>query len=146
MSNDQLSESAAGVLSSPERTPISLIDDDAEQRRQLQLLLLGYDYDVRAYADAEALLGDTRSRPVSCLVSDKHTLGSDGINILRRLRADGWKGQALLITASREAHVARRAVREGFYSVLFTPLADRVILEAVRKAVHSSLDQREDLP
>ena len=146
MSNDQLSESVAGVLSSPKRTPILLIDDDAEQRRQLQLFLLGYDYDVRAYADAEALLRDTRSRPVTCLVSDMHTLGCDGITVLRRLRADGWKGQALLITASREADVARRALQEGFYSVLFRPLTDRVILESVKKAVHSTIDQREDLP
>ncbi|MCY7280553.1 MAG: response regulator [Sphingomonas bacterium] len=134
-----------GAPPSPTRISISLVDDDAALRRRLQLLLCGSDYDVRAYANAEALLADPRSQTVACLVSDMHMPGVDGFTLLHRLRAGGWMGPAILITSSREEALAVRALSEGFRSVVFKPIAERIILEAVRKAVSLTLDQREDV-
>ena len=132
-----------GAPPTPTRISISLVDDDVELRRQLQLLLCGSDYDVRAYANAQALLADPRSQTVACLISNMHMPAIDGFTLLRRLRAGGWMGPAILITASREAELAARALSEGFHAVLSKPIADRVILEAVRKAVGVTLDQRK---
>lgn len=117
------------------RIPISLVDDDVELRRELQLLLRASTYDVRAYATAEALLADPRSQTVACLISDMHMPEIDGFTLLRRIRAGGWTGPAILMTSSRESSLAARALQEGFHAVLVKPLVDRVVLAAVRSAL-----------
>lgn len=144
MTNDSLSVSSDASPSPLSRIPISLVDDDVELRHQLLLLLRGNDYDVRAYANAEALLADPRSQTVACLISDMHMPGIDGFTLLRRLRAGGWTGPAILITSSGEDDIAARGLSEGFHAVLIKPLADRVILEAVRTAVSPTLKQQRD--
>lgn len=138
MLNHQLHGSAQATPSSPPRTPISLVDDDAELRRTLQLLLRASDYDVRAFATADALLADPRSRTTACLISDMHMPEIDGFTLLQRLRAGGWTGPAILITSSGDSGLAARASSEGFHAVLVKPLADRVVIEAVRSAVNST--------
>lgn len=140
MPNHPVPQSA---LSSPTRIPISLVDDDVELRRALQLLLRASHYDVRAYATAEALLADPRSQTIACLISDMQMPGIDGFALLRRIRAGGWTGPAILMTSSREADLAARASREGFHAVLVKPLADRVVLEAVSTALNLNLSDQQ---
>lgn len=118
-----------------ERIPISLVDDDMVLRRRLQLLLRASDYEVRAYSTAEALLVDPASQASACLISDLHMSQMDGFTLLRRLRAGGWPGPAILITSSREADLHALAAREGFHAVLVKPLTDRAVIEAVSSAV-----------
>jgi FixJ family two-component response regulator len=118
-----------------ERIPISLVDDDMVLRRRLQLLLRASDYEVRAYSTAEALLADPASQASACLVSDLHMSEMDGFTLLRRLRADGWPGPAILITSSRDPDLYAQAASEGFHAVLVKPLADRAVIEAVSSAV-----------
>jgi FixJ family two-component response regulator len=117
------------------RTPISLVDDDVALRRRLQLLLRASHYEVRAYATAETLLADPASRTCACLISDLHMPEIDGFTLLRRLRAGGWSKPAILITSSQDADLSKRAADEGFHAVLIKPLADRLVLDAVRGAV-----------
>jgi FixJ family two-component response regulator len=118
-----------------ERISVSLVVDDMLLRRSLQLLLRSCNYEVRAYATAEALLADSGSRASACLVTDLGMPGMDGITLLRRLRAGGWDGPAILITSSTAPDLASRAADEGFHAVLVKPLVDRIVLEAVRSAI-----------
>lgn len=123
------------ALRTNERIPISLVDDDTALRRRLQLLLRASSYDVRAYSTPETLLSDPVSRTSACLISDLNMPGMDGFTLLRSLRAGGWSGPAILITSSQDADLPAKASAEGFHSVLIKPLADRLVLEAVRSAV-----------
>lgn len=127
--------SAHAALRTNDRIPISLVDDDTALRRRLQLLLRASNYDVRAYSTPETLLADPGSRTSACLMSDLYMPGMDGFALLRNLRTGGWSGPAILITSSKDANVPAKASAEGFHAVLFKPLADRLVLEAVRSAV-----------
>lgn len=127
--------SAKAASQMNERISIALVDDDMVLRRRLQLLLRASDYDVRAYSTAETLLADPGSRASACLISDLHMPGMDGFTLLRRLRSGGWLGPAILITSSDDANLPAKATREGFHAVLLKPLADRIVLDAVRGAV-----------
>ena len=127
--------SAHAVPASNERTAISLVDYDMVLRRSLQLLLRASRYEVRAYSTAEALLADPVSRTSACLISDLHMPEMDGFTLLRRLREGRWAEPAILITSTQDADLARRAADEGFHAVLIKPLADRLVLAAVRAAV-----------
>jgi FixJ family two-component response regulator len=117
------------------RIPISLVDRDSALRRKLQLLLRASNYDVRAYSTPETLLADPGSRTSACLMSDLYMPGMDAFALLRSLRAGGWSGPAILITASHDADILAKASTEGFHAVLTKPLADRMVLEAVQSAL-----------
>lgn len=139
MIHDRLSIAAQADPALPARIPISLVDDDVDLRRALQLLLRAADYDVRAYASAGAMLADARSHAIACLVTDLTMADMDGVTLLRRLRLAGWGGPAILITASRDAGLSERAAAAGFHTVLSKPLADRIVLETVRSVVSPNL-------
>lgn len=136
MTNQDMPQPAGPALQIGERTSIALVDDDRVLRRRLQLLLRASDYDVRAYSTAQTLLADPGSRASACLISDQHMPKMDGFTLLRRLRAGGWSGPAILITSSQDADLPEKAASEGFHAVLIKPLADRVVLDAVRGAVN----------
>ncbi len=119
-----------------EQVSIALVDDDMVLRRRLQLLLRASDYDVRAYSTAETLMADPATQAIACLISDLHMPGMDGFTLLRRLRSGGWLGPAILITSSQDTDLPAKATRDGFHAVLIKPLADRVVLDAVRGAVN----------
>lgn len=135
MIHDRISTAGQADPALPARIPISLVDDDVDLRRALQLLLRAANYDVRAYARAGAMLADARSHSIACLVADLTMPDMDGFTLLRRLRLAGWSGPAILITASLEAGLPERAAGAGFQTVLRKPLADRIMLAAVSSAV-----------
>lgn len=135
MTINDMSMPASPAPQTSERASIALVDDDRVQRRRLQLLLRASDYDVRAYSTAETLLADPGSRASGCLISDLQMPEMDGFTLLRRLRSGGWFGPAILITSSHDADLPAKATSEGFHAVLIKPLADRVVLDAVRGAV-----------
>lgn len=136
MTINDMSMPAGPAPQTSERTSIALVDDDRVLRRRLQLLLRASDYDVRAYSTAETLLADPGSRASACLISDLQMPEMDGFTLLRRLRSGGWLGPAILITSSQDTDLPAKATREGFHAVLIKPLADRVVLDAVRGAVN----------
>lgn len=136
---------AQTVPQTTERIPISLVDDDMVLRRKLQLLLQASNYDVRAYSTPEKLLADSGSRHATCLISDLNMPGMDGFTLLRSLRTGGWRGPAILITASQDSKLPTKAIAEGFHAVLIKPLADRLVLNAVHSAVCLSNSKRSEL-
>ena len=127
--------SAQAALQVAERIPIALVDDDPALRRELQLLLRASNYEVRAYSTPATLLADPGSRASACLISDQNMPGMDGFTLLRTLRAGGWSGPAILISSSQDSDLPARAASEGFHATLIKPLADRLVLEAVRSAM-----------
>lgn len=108
-----------------------LIEDDAAVRRGLQLLLQGQGYQVHSFANAAAALADRASWAATHVVIDFAMPHCDGIEALRALRADGWRGVAVLITAFFSNALRGRAMAEGFVAVLPKPFRDDVLLDAL---------------
>lgn len=119
-----------------DRSRIVLVDDDPGVRRSIQFLLQANGYDVRSYASASALLADPATRTAACFVTDYRMTEMDGLTLLRALRADGWRGPAILVTAYHSPDLAKRALAEGFSSVIEKPLREHVLLDAVARLVH----------
>ena len=118
-----------------ERPRILLSEDDPAVRRSIQLLLVSRGYDVRAYTSASALLSDPLAHSAIGLVADYRMPDVDGITMLQRLRAGGWRGAALLITGFSAGDLARRATDEGFNAVLEKPLKDQELLNKLATAL-----------
>jgi FixJ family two-component response regulator len=119
-----------------ERRKVLLVEDDAGVRRSLQLLLQGRGFDVRAYAAGTSLLADPTAEHAACFVADYLMPGLDGLAVLRSLRARGWPGPAILITAYHSPDLAERAIAVGYDAVVEKPLREHALADMVLQLIH----------
>jgi FixJ family two-component response regulator len=108
-----------------------LVDDDDAIRRALQLLFLGHGYRVRSFASAAAALADPLIEEAEYLVADFLLSESDGVALLRELRARGWEGRAVLVTAYPSGAVQRAAKASGYAAVLEKPIRQHELLASL---------------
>ena len=113
---------------------IILVNDDQALRRSLQLLLRGHGYRVRAYADARSLVDDPEALSALLLVADYRMPQSNGFDVLRALRKEGWAGSAVLITGFGSPQLIEDAKSEGFDAILDKPVRPNLLLGAAHDA------------
>jgi len=119
--------------SQEKRARVLLLEDDAGVRRSMHLMLNGAGYDVRSYSAAGALLADPAVGDAELLIADFRLVDGDGVNVLRMLRAQGWGGRSILITAFPSPALRVAAVEAGFDMVLDKPVPQHDLLGALRK-------------
>lgn len=120
----------------PVRPRLLLVEDDPGVRRSLQLLLRSRGFNVRAYASGAALIADLDAQSDAvALVADFLMPQIDGVALLLALRAAGWTGPALLITAFATQEVEVRARAAGFALVIEKPLVENAVGEAVERMI-----------
>ncbi|WP_278393012.1 response regulator transcription factor [Sphingobium yanoikuyae] len=117
----------------PERPRVLLVEDDSAVRRSIQLILQARGYDVRAFSSGALALADPSALEAACLVTDYRMAGMSGLDLLRGLRAVGWRRPAILITAHRSDYIEDS---EGalFDEILEKPLLDRRLCACVDRA------------
>lgn len=123
--------------SSPDGIGVSLVDGNSAVRHARQLMLRSEKYDVRSYPTCAALLADPQSRDYPCIILDLET-EADGVNILRQMRASGWRGKALLLDdPDRDGEFLREAEQHGD-KVLPRGIGDRTLLTAIAASIDHS--------
>jgi FixJ family two-component response regulator len=111
---------------------ILLVDDDFGARESLKFMLEVEGYRVRAYASADQLLSEDTLPRVSCLVTDYHMPGMNGLELIDRLRDRRLMIPAILITALPDEDVRRRAAAAEI-SIIEKPVLGSRLLEVIRK-------------
>lgn len=114
---------------------VSLVGGDPTVRHARQLMLRSEQYDVRAYATREALLADPRSRDCDCIVLDLEMTSVDGLDLLRKLRANNWGGKALVLCAVAPDGPLLREVAHDGDTVLNHDVGDQTLLTAIAALV-----------
>jgi FixJ family two-component response regulator len=115
--------------------PVLVVDDDEAVRRSLKFALELEGLDVRLYANAAHLLGETSLPGTGCLVVDQHMPGLDGIELVGRLRGRDVGLPAILITARPSDDLQQRARRAGFLRVVEKPFEDGSLLAGIHDAL-----------
>jgi len=110
-----------------------LIEDDAGVRRSLQLLLRGQGFDVQSFATAAPALAEPSSQRATHVVIDYALPDNDGVAVLRELRARGWSGCAVLITAFYSEELKSRAEAAGFAAIIAKPFRDSILIDALTR-------------
>ncbi|WP_069814275.1 response regulator [Streptomyces sp. TP-A0874] len=136
-------------------TEVLVVDDDfmvAKLHSRFVAALEGFAVAGVAHSGAEALRAAERLRPDLVLL-DVYLPDMDGISVLRELRAaeerragaDGsvHHADALFITAARDAHVVRAALRAGAVHYLIKPFNRTALQEQLRHVatLRSRLDR-----
>ncbi|AMK26271.1 MULTISPECIES: response regulator transcription factor [Sphingobium] len=122
------------------KIPIVILDDDSGSRRSMQLLLQGRGFDVRSFASPELLIADVKVSAPACLVTDYRMAGHDGLQVLDALRAAGWRGAAILVTAYGSPELMQKAIAQGFQAVLDKPCKESALVNAVIAATRRERD------
>lgn len=122
-------------LSKPDekRCKVLVTDDEASVRRSLQLLLHAKGYEPHSYTSASALLADAGALSADCLIADYNMPDLDGLSLLSAIRAKGWNGSAILITAYCTRDLESRARACGYTQVIQKPFIRGPILEALSR-------------
>jgi len=120
------------------RPRIVLLEDDNGVRRSMQLLLHGRGFDVKAYSSADPMLADPDLAEVDCLIADYRLDGTNGIDVLRSLKARGWRKPAVLITAFNSADMTSKATKAGFDAIFDKPVKDHVLIAELERLTGST--------
>ena len=110
---------------------VAVIDDDAAVCKSTRFLLETYDFGVRTYLSGADFLRDNPN--IVCLIIDYRLPGLSGLEVVSELRTRGSQVPAIMITATADPAVERRAAELGIKRILQKPLSNHVLLQAVRE-------------
>ena len=114
---------------------IAVIDDDESFRVALVESLSSLGYGASGYASAENYVRAIGDRSFNCIVSDIHMPGMSGLDLMKRLTAQGSTIPVVLITARSDANLEAKAAAAGAACLLRKPFEIDELIECVEGAV-----------
>lgn len=122
-------------------TPIvHVVDDNAEIRKGLALLLTSVGIDVRDYAAADEFL--ERFAPsqegAECALLDVRLPGMSGMVLLERLRDDYPQLPVIIITGHGDIDMAVRAMKLGAVDFVSKPVSSQALIDRVQDALRQA--------
>ena len=122
------------ALVPPPATPIVfIVDSDVSARYSLESLVGTAGWKVEAFCSAKELLARPRSSVPACLVLD----AANGLDMQQRL-ADRPEMPIIFVSGSGDVRTAVNAMKAGAVEFFLKPLADELLLGAMRDAIERS--------
>ncbi len=101
---------------------VFVVEDDEEVRVSTRTLLEASGYVVREFASGEEVIAAGDAGAAGCLVLDQDLSGISGLDLIRRLRAEGVQTPAIMVSGNGKQLVAA-ATRAGIDAVLHKPIS-----------------------
>ena len=112
---------------------VAVVDDDENHRRSLARLLRAAGMQSITYASAEAFLADTKRPQFDCLLLDVHLGEISGIELGRRLLAEGRNAHFICITAHEDPETRALAEAAGCAAFFRKTDSGAAVLDAIRR-------------
>jgi FixJ family two-component response regulator len=116
---------------------ISIVDDDNSMREATEGLVRSLGYRAATFASAEEFLRSGSVDETSCLIADVRMPGLGGIELQRRLIAQGHLVPIIFITAFPEESARRSALATGAVGFLNKPFSEDSLLHCLEAALRS---------
>jgi FixJ family two-component response regulator len=116
---------------------VAIVDDDDSVRVALEGLLESVGMSARAFESAEAFITSGQHRQTACLIADIRMPGMSGLDLQKKLNAEGYRIPIVFITAHGDAKMRMQALRAGAVEFLAKPFDDEALLGSVRAAIES---------
>jgi FixJ family two-component response regulator len=117
---------------------ISIVDDDRAVREATMSLVRSIGYDVSTFASAEEFLESEQLHDTSCLITDLHMPGLNGIELQDRLIAEGYSVPIVFITAFPDERVRAKVLKAGAICFLSKPYSDERLIGCLDRALKSA--------
>ena len=111
-----------------------IVEDDADARDMLSMILRDYGAEVTAAGSGEAALSAASGATFDLLVSDIGLPDFDGVELISRLRKLGRTLPAIAVTAFATEDDRRRLTEQGFQAHVAKPIDPAILARAVAKA------------
>jgi two-component system response regulator FixJ len=123
---------------------VHIIDDEAEVRDALTLLLSTAQIESRSYGSAEEYLTSNPLNEPACILLDNQLPGMSGIELLRQIVAATKDSTVIMITAYGDVPTAVSAMRAGAFHFVQKPFDAEALLATVEEALSPTDETRDD--
>lgn len=122
-----------------ENLTVFIVDDDADVRDSLGLLLGLRGYRTALYACAEDFLAALRPSFSGCIIADLRMPGMSGLELQKELGSKGISLPFVMLTAHGDVNSARQALREKAIDFLQKPFSEEDLTAAIDTAFRQDL-------
>ena len=122
---------------------VHIVDDEEPVRNSLAFLLGTAGFAVRTHAPATAFLEVASGISNGCLVTDLRMPDIDGVELLRRLRANGAMLPAIVVTGHGDVQMAVEAMKNGALDFIEKPFSDEMLIASIERAVAEASSARD---
>jgi FixJ family two-component response regulator len=134
MGNPRMTNASGSATSDPTATGgvhlIAIVDDDAPVRSSTARLIRSFGYRADAYASGPDFLGSPHLPMTACALLDVRMPDMDGLEVQRRLTADGYRIPVIFISGRASADEERRARAVGDF--MRKPVAPALLRHRLR--------------
>jgi FixJ family two-component response regulator len=114
---------------------ISIVDDDVCAREAIAGLVRSLGYVVVTFRSAEDFLDSTHVNATSCLITDVHMPGLNGVELHRRLLADGFETPTIFVSGLADEATRTQALAAGAVGFLRKPFGQESLIDCVKSAL-----------
>ena len=125
---------------------VLVVDDEPPIRRFLRTTLTAQGYDIAEAEDGAGALEAARRRPPDLLVLDLGLPGIDGLEVIRRLRADGVAAPIIVLSSRADEAGKVEALDLGADDYVTKPFGMDELLARIRAALRHRLQQQGERP
>ncbi|MBB3889661.1 two-component system response regulator FixJ [Phenylobacterium haematophilum] len=122
---------------------VHVIDDDPAVRDSLAFLLETANLSPRTYDSAVAFLEALPEVTSGCVVTDVRMPEMTGIELVRRLKGQGFRLPIVMITGHADVPLAVEAMKAGVADFIEKPFDDDVLLAAIGAALRDGEKDRQ---
>ena len=114
---------------------VYLVDDDEGVRRSVSFSLRTSNYLVKTFASGIALLREAGALAPGCILMDVRMPEMDGLEVQRRLKAQGITHPVVVMSAHGDIAMAVEAMRAGAVDFIEKPFEKAVLLSVIEAGI-----------
>lgn len=131
-------------MSSLPKPTIFVVDDEADIRDALRLLLNSVGLEVETFGSAQTFLDTYDPARPGCLILDVRMPGMCGPELQEKLQAKQISIPIIIITGHGDVPTAVRTMKAGAIDVIEKPFNDQTLLDRVQQALQQDQQQRQE--
>src|SRR5947209_12809944 len=117
---------------------VYVIDDDEAMRDSLNFLLDSSGFGVTLFDNAQGFLDALSGLTFGCVVSDIRMPGLDGIELLKRMKAQSSPFPIVIMTGHGDVPLAVEAMKLGAIDFLEKPIEDELLITMNEAAIRQA--------
>jgi len=125
------------------KTRILVVDDEANMRRVLEIMLARGGHEVLTAQDGAQALALLETQKADLVISDMRMPGMDGLTLLQRLREKGNATPVIMVTAHGTIDSAVEAMRDGAVDYLLRPFDIEALELSIARILREAQNARQ---